>query len=207
MSERLDILNRVARRILTFAVALAVVRLLRSADSKPVVDILAVAVPAGVALELLRLRHAAAANRGTRRLGWSLAAAAGACWVGGIWLERDASDHGAWIVVCGIVCVLTVAIVESIRRRVTRPLAQPMSGRCTAAGHATAVRWLTLPSVGSTIAFVAFELIVVDWIGGLAAHRFGFDESYLTPLTIIVCGGAGFVARRLGSSGRSQEPP
>lgn len=178
-------------------------RFIRQADSKPLVDILSVAILAGVSRELLRLRQAPSVDRATRRLGWLLGLAAFACWAGAVWLERNASDHGAWIIVCGIVVVVTLAVLDRIRNPVANPrIGRTGSGGAGAAGaRGTAIRWMTLPALRATIAFVAFELIVVDWIGSLAAHRLGFDEGYLFPLTILICGSAGFVARRLGSSG------
>jgi hypothetical protein len=202
MSSQVEFLNRTAQRILLFAVILTVLRMLRSADSKPLVDVLAVAIPAGVGLSIAQLHRSGAVDPRTRRLAALLGLVGILCWAVGIWLERNAADQGAWIVVSGIVVIATLGVMEWIRSRAApRATRAPADVSANSPDKPARTRLMTLPALGSTVAFIVVELVAVDWLGGLAAHRLVFDGGNLFPLTLLLCGGAGFVARRLSSSG------
>lgn len=173
------------------------IRYLRGSEGRPLLDILAVAILVGVTRQRFRLSELGAVAPSTRRLANALVVVAIAAWAGGIWVEHNSADGGATILGGGIGAAAVVSILEMVRYRARNP----RGARQATTARSGARNLMTIPALKTTTLCVACELVVVDWLGGLAMHRIGLSESYLTPLSVIVYTSAGFLARRRGASG------
>lgn len=193
----MNYLNHAARKILIFAAGLALIRYLRGAEGKPLLDILAVAILEGTIFQRFRLAEVDATDRSVRRLANILVGAGIACWAGVFWLEHDTPERGAWILIVGIVGTFTVSLIEWLKVRATKPPVSAIDG----ANRPDARSLLPRSALYIIALFVVFELVVVSWLGSIAMHRFGLSEAMLTPVSLLVYGGAGFMARRRGGSG------
>ncbi|HZF04812.1 MAG TPA: hypothetical protein VE932_10840 [Patescibacteria group bacterium] len=60
---------------------------------------------------------------------------------------------------------------------------------------------ITRASLRPIALFAAVELVIVGGLGVWVAAKVGFPYVLLTPVSLAVCGAAGFYARRVGAAG------
>ena len=112
---------RAAGAVLGWAVAVTLVRLVFHGDGKPLIDILAVAFPCGVAKELMRLRRFGSLDSATR---WQAAGAglfAVSFWAVGVWLGRNSADGNHWVFGVGLFGMAFVVFVDLVRGQPSSP--------------------------------------------------------------------------------------